>query len=71
MKKLLTVFGSTGQQGESLIAYVLKHPELSKTYNLRGITRDASKPGAMALKNMGVEIIEVRARANKAQRQIK
>jgi uncharacterized protein YbjT (DUF2867 family) len=43
MSKLLTVFGATGQQGGSLIAYVLNHPTLSKLYHLRGITRDVSK----------------------------
>ena len=59
MSKLLTVFGATGLQGGSVISYVLQHPELSKTYRLRGITRDVSKPAAIALREKGVEVIKV------------
>ncbi|KAH7393167.1 hypothetical protein BKA64DRAFT_755184 [Cadophora sp. MPI-SDFR-AT-0126] len=58
MSNLLTVFGATGQQGGSLIDYVLKTPELSALYRVRGITRDASKPSAVALKAKGVEVVE-------------
>ncbi len=58
MSKLLTVFGATGKQGGSLIEYVLENSELSKLYHLRGITRDVSKPSAIALKKRGVEIVE-------------
>lgn len=59
MSKLLTVFGATGAQGGSLIAHVLKHPKLSQVYKLRGITRDTSKPAAIALKGKGVEVVQV------------
>ena len=62
MAHLLTVFGTTGNQGGSLIAYVLKHPKLSKLYKLRGITRDPSKPAAVALREKGVEIVRVSER---------
>jgi uncharacterized protein YbjT (DUF2867 family) len=58
MSKLLTVFGSTGQKGGSLIKFVLNHPELSKLYHLRGITRDSSKPSAVSLKEKGVDVIQ-------------
>lgn len=58
MSKLLTVFGATGQQGSSLISYILQHPQLSKIYHLRGITRDATKSSALSLKSHGVEVIE-------------
>lgn len=58
MSKLLTVFGATGQQGGSLIDYVLRNPELSSMYRVRGITRDTSKPSSLALKAKGVEVIE-------------
>ncbi|TVY28036.1 NmrA-like family domain-containing protein [Lachnellula hyalina] len=58
MTKLLTVFGATGQQGGSLIDYVLKNPELSNLYHLRGITRDASKASATSLKERGVQVIQ-------------
>src|ERR1700679_2454586 len=58
MSKLLTVFGATGQQGRSLISYILQNPQLSKIYHLRGITRDATKPSALSLQAQGVEVIE-------------
>lgn len=61
MSKLLAVFGATGLQGGSVVDYVLQHPELSKTYRLRGITRDVSKPAAVALKEKGVELVKVGA----------
>lgn len=59
MIKLLTVFGATGQQGGALIDSVLGNPELSSLFRLRGITRDAWKPASIALKNKGVEVVEV------------
>ena len=59
MAKLLTVFGATGQQGGSLIGYVLQNPKLSQSWRLRGITRDVTKPRAIALKEKGVELVEV------------
>lgn len=58
MSKLLTVFGVTGQQGGALIKHILDSPSLSSTFTLRGITRDASKPASIALKERGVEIVE-------------
>ncbi|KAI1305039.1 hypothetical protein F5Y03DRAFT_384526 [Xylaria venustula] len=58
MVKLLTVFGATGQQGGALIEHVLNTPTLSAEFNLRGVTRDASKPTAAALKERGVEIVQ-------------
>lgn len=59
MSKILTVFGATGQQGGSLIDYVLKNSKLSKTYSVRGVTRDVSKAAAVALKKRGVEVVKV------------
>lgn len=57
-KKLLTVFGATGNQGGSLIRTILKTPSLSSKYALRGITRDTSKPAAQELSNQGVEVVK-------------
>ncbi|KAL2854197.1 hypothetical protein BJX68DRAFT_40687 [Aspergillus pseudodeflectus] len=54
----LVVFGATGQQGSSILTTVLSHPELSKKYSLRGITRNASGPKAIALAEKGIEIVE-------------
>ena len=59
MSKLLPVFGTTGRQGGSLITHVLNHHELSNMYQLRGITRQGSKPAAVALKEKRVEVVEV------------
>ena len=59
MSKLITVFGSTGNQGGSVIKYILADPTLSKEYKIRGITRDTTKPAARALADQGVEVVTV------------
>ena len=64
MSKILTVFGATGNQGGSLINYVVNSSKLSKIYKLRGVTRDVSKPAALALKEKGVEVVKVTDRGN-------
>ncbi|KAH0556477.1 hypothetical protein GP486_005619 [Trichoglossum hirsutum] len=58
MSKLLVVFGATGQQGGSVVNCVINDSELSKTYKVRGVTRDPSKGAAKALKQKGVEIVK-------------
>lgn len=57
MSKILTVFGATGNQGGSVIRAVLAHPQLSKTYSLRAVTRDPSKPAGAELKEKGVDVV--------------
>ncbi|KAL2819723.1 hypothetical protein BJX63DRAFT_360389 [Aspergillus granulosus] len=57
-KSKLVVFGATGQQGSSILITVLNHPELSKKYSLRGITRNASGSKALALAEKGIELVE-------------
>lgn len=59
MSKLLTVFGATGHQGKALIDYVLANPSLSPLFTLRAVTRDPTKPAAIALKERGVEVVKV------------
>ncbi|KAF9915359.1 hypothetical protein BX616_006331 [Lobosporangium transversale] len=56
--KILAVIGATGQQGGSVINYVLNHPELSEQYKLRAVTRNPSKPEAKALQERGVEVVK-------------
>lgn len=55
-KKLITVFGATGNQGGSVLDVVLAHPELREKYSLRGITRDPSSSKSKALSEKGVEM---------------
>ena len=57
-KKLLTVFGATGNQGGSVIDVVLARPELSAKYALRGITRDPSSEKSKKLSSKGVEMVQ-------------
>lgn len=57
MSKLITVFGATGNQGGSVIRYILSDAQLSKEFSIRAITRDPSKPAAKALAEKGVEVI--------------
>ena len=58
MTKLLVVFGATGQQGGSIISYVLNDAELSSQYKIRAITRDPSSSSAQALKEMDVDVVK-------------
>ncbi|KAL1841905.1 hypothetical protein VTJ49DRAFT_6427 [Mycothermus thermophilus] len=56
MSKLLTVFGATGNQGGSVIKTILADPELSKEFQIRAVTRNASKPAARSLAEQGIEV---------------
>ena len=56
MSKVLAVFGATGQQGSSVIDYVLQDPELSQQYKIRAITRDINSEKAKQLKEK-VEVV--------------
>ncbi|KAK3389575.1 putative hscarg dehydrogenase [Podospora didyma] len=57
-KKILVVFGATGQQGGSVVQYVLNDPELSQEFQLRVITRDTTSPKAKALVDKNVEVVQ-------------
>ena len=56
-KKILAIFGATGNQGGSLANYVLSDPELSATYSVRAITRDVTSSKSQALKQKGAEVV--------------
>jgi uncharacterized protein YbjT (DUF2867 family) len=60
MSKIITVFGATGNQGGSVINSLLNDAQLSKTFKIRGVTRDTSKPAAQELEKRGVELVNVR-----------
>lgn len=57
-RKLLTIFGATGNQGGSVIDAVLDRPELQQKYSLRGITRDPASGKSKALSDKGVEMVK-------------
>lgn len=57
MSKVLAVFGATGQQGSSVVNYVLNDPELSQKYKLRAITRDTNSEKAKQLEKK-VEVVQ-------------
>ena len=57
-KKLLTIFGATGNQGGSVIDAVLSHEDLKDKYSLRGITRDPSSGKSKAMADKGVEMVQ-------------
>ncbi|KAF1955112.1 NAD(P)-binding protein [Byssothecium circinans] len=56
-KQLLVVFGATGNQGGSVIRYVLSDPDISSRYSIRAITRDANRPESKALASKGIEVV--------------
>uniref|UniRef100_A0A060T883 ARAD1D08866p n=1 Tax=Blastobotrys adeninivorans TaxID=409370 RepID=A0A060T883_BLAAD len=58
MSKVLGVIGATGNQGGSVIDFVLNDQQLSAQYRIRAFTRDASKDSGQALRAKGVEVIE-------------
>lgn len=57
MSHILAVFGATGQQGNSLINFVLNDPELSQKFQIRAITRSASSEKAKQLREK-VQVVE-------------
>lgn len=57
-KRLLTIFGATGNQGGSIIDLVLARPELNTKYALRGITRDPSSSKSQKLASLGVDVVK-------------
>ena len=57
-KKILTIFGSTGNQGGSIIDAVLARPYLQEKWALRGVTRDPNSGKSKALAEKGVEMVK-------------
>jgi len=57
-KNILVVIGATGQQGGSVVNFVLQDPELSQKFTIRTLTRNPKNDSAAALAAKGVEIIE-------------
>jgi uncharacterized protein YbjT (DUF2867 family) len=57
-KKILVVFGATGNQGGSVINSILSDPNTTEQFQIIGITRDPSKPSALALAEKGVRLVK-------------
>lgn len=56
-KKIVVVFGATGNQGGSVVRSILEDPKTANEFKIRGITRDPSMPNAKALEAKGVETV--------------
>ncbi|KAH9215858.1 hypothetical protein DL95DRAFT_363952 [Leptodontidium sp. 2 PMI_412] len=55
-KKIFVVFGVTGNQGGSVVDSILNDPSISEQFEIRGITRDPTKPSAVVLVEKGVAL---------------
>lgn len=53
---LVAVVGATGTQGGSVIRALISS---NRTYRIRGLTRDPTKPAAQGLVKLGVEMVGV------------
>ncbi|XP_006884227.1 PREDICTED: nmrA-like family domain-containing protein 1-like [Elephantulus edwardii] len=53
-KKVITVFGATGAQGGSVAKAILE----SKNFAVRAVTRDVTRPKAVALRDLGAEVVK-------------
>ncbi len=60
-KKIITVFGATGNQGGAVVVTFLNDPKLKNEWAVRGVTRDVSKESAKKLAHQGVEVVAVRS----------
>ena len=58
-KKIVVVFGATGNQGGSVVHSILNDPRASQQFSIRGVTRDPSSSKAKALAAKGVECVKV------------
>ncbi|XP_040841781.1 nmrA-like family domain-containing protein 1 [Ochotona curzoniae] len=53
-KKVIAVFGATGAQGGPVVRALLD----AKHFAVRALTRDVTKPSALALKDLGAEVVK-------------
>ncbi|KAL4949078.1 hscarg dehydrogenase [Aspergillus filifer] len=57
-KQTLVVFGATGIQGGSVAKSILNDPVAAPQFHVKAVTRDPSKPAALALAELGAELIK-------------
>ncbi|KAM0275015.1 hypothetical protein ACHAQH_007664 [Verticillium albo-atrum] len=65
-KKIITVFGATGQQGGSIVSTFLNDPKLSSEWSVRAVTRDITKESAKKLTAQGAEVVQADLSDNKS-----
>lgn len=53
-KKIIAVFGATGAQGGSVAKAILE----DKKFAVRALTRDVTQPNALALQDLGAEVVK-------------
>jgi uncharacterized protein YbjT (DUF2867 family) len=70
MSKILLVFGATGQQGGSVVDYVMNDAELSNLYSIRAVTRDPSSLSAQNLRKKGIDVVKADVNDNESLEQI-
>lgn len=58
-KKLITVFGATGNQGGSIARTLLEDPTAFAQFQVRAVTRDTTKEKAKELASKGAEVVQV------------
>ncbi|CAN8101108.1 unnamed protein product [Discula destructiva] len=56
-KKLITVFGATGNQGGSVVQIFLNDPKLKAEWSVRGVSRNAASESAKKFTAQGVEMV--------------
>ncbi|KAI1432192.1 NmrA-like family protein [Xylaria sp. CBS 124048] len=56
-KKIITVFGATGQQGGAVVDQFVNDPKLKDSWTVRAVTRDVNKDSAKKLASKGVEVV--------------
>ncbi|KAF3358486.1 hypothetical protein VDGD_07180 [Verticillium dahliae] len=57
-KKIIAVFGATGQQGGSVVSAILQDAKLSSEWSVRAVTRDTTKESAKKLAAQGAETVQ-------------
>ena len=62
-KKILVVFGATGNQGGSVVKAMLGDPKTRAAWTVRGVTRDVTKASAKKLESLGAETVAVSDRS--------
>ncbi|PYH88976.1 nmrA family transcriptional regulator [Aspergillus ellipticus CBS 707.79] len=57
-KKIIVVFGATGKQGGGVAQTLLHDPVALAKFQVHAVTRDPSKPAALALAEQGAELVK-------------